>query len=111
MLAYTMGNKKSYDISFEQLRSGKIPELKKIGRCVMDKKYYSGGCCWPTYEEAKKYIESNKDKMPYVPDIYGILLPNGWQQDTADDTLGEGFYSLLVDAPLVIVDDKGRMNE
>jgi len=108
-IAYTMGNKKSYDRAFKQLSNGEIPELKKIGRTQdEDDEYYSGGCCWPSYPEAMMYIEKNKDEIPYTPDIYGILLPNGWKEDTTDDTFAdEGFYSLLVDADLVKVNSNG----
>jgi len=109
-LAYTMGNKKSYELAFEQFASGEVPELKKIGRTEdLCGEYYSGGCCWPTYTEAKEYIKRNEKEMPYVPKIYGILLSDSWDKDTSNDTYSEeGFYSLLTDSQLVMVDCNGK---
>lgn len=111
MLAYTMGNKEGYDTDLDRLARGEIPKLHKIGRCVLDNgEYYEGGCCWPTYEEAKQYIEKHQDNIPYTPSVYGILLPNSWEADTSDDSYTkEGFYSLLVNAPLVRVDEQGQI--
>lgn len=105
-IAYTIGNRKSYDKSFEDLKNGLIPEMKKIGRCGSGSEYYPGGCCWKTIKEAKEYIGHNKDKIPYEPKIYGIKLPNGWELDTSHDTIKEGYSSLLVDADLFEVSDE-----
>ena len=112
-LAYTMGHKKTYDHAFEQFAAGEIPSLSKIGRTEdLNGEYYSGGCCWPTYKEAKAYIDANIEEIPYVPEIYGIMLPNGWDDDTSDDTYEkEGFYSLLVDSDLVRVDNNGKQRK
>lgn len=105
-IAYTMGNKKSYDGAFVGLANGKIPSLKKLGR----NENYSGGCCWPTYKEAAEYIAINLHEIPYEPAIYGILLPNSWEEDTSDDTYEkEGFYSLLADSDLVMVNRRGEV--
>jgi hypothetical protein len=104
-LAYTMGHKNNYDQSLKE-----EPEVTKIGRTNdLNGEYYPGGCCWETYKEAKTYIEKHSPNIPYEPDIYGILLPNNWEQDTSNDTYeAEGFCSLLVDSKVVFVDKDGK---
>lgn len=107
ILAYTIGNKKGYD---SYLKTHSNPE--KIGRCYLEDEYYSGGCCWPNYSETREYIEKNKSEIPYEANVYGILLPNSWEQDTDDDTYEEkGYYSLLVDSKLVFVDEDGKRKD
>lgn len=50
-----MGNKNSYDVALK-----KYPDVKKLGRYNDDAgEYYAGGCCWPTYDEAKAYIKNH----------------------------------------------------
>ena len=107
-LAYTMGNKSGYDRALKE-----EPSVVKIGRCAdLNGEYYSGGCCWPNYKEARAYIEKHVSDIPYEPSVYGILLPNGWKQDTSDDTYKEeGFYSLLVNSKIVRVDENGKLKE
>lgn len=91
-IAYTMGNKSNYDKSLNT-----EPVVTKIGRTDD----YSGGCCWPTYNEAAEWIEKHSKDIPYTPEIYVISLPNCWQEDTSRDTYeDEGFHSLLTDAPV-----------
>lgn len=103
-LAYTMGNKSSYEQALKEK-----PNVEKIGRRQLNGEYYSGGCCWQTYDEAKAYIKKHASSIPYEPDIYGILLPNDWEQDTSDDKYAtEGFHSLLVDSRIVAVDAAGE---
>jgi len=88
-VAYTMGNKDSYDRALSE-----EPTVTKIGRTSE----YSGGCCWPTYEEADAWIKTKRD-IPYTPQIYALILLNGWDEDTSDDTYKEyGYYSLLTDS-------------
>lgn len=106
ILAYTIGNKKSYD---SYLKTNKKPQ--KLGRCQIEGEYYAGGWCWPTYNEAHEYMKKNKSNMSFEPGIYGILLPNSWEQDTSNDTYDEGRYSLLIDSKLVFVDENGNRKE
>ena len=85
-----MGNKNSYDEALNE----KNP-VKKIGR----EADYKGGCCWPTYREAKAWVDENGKEFSYIPHIYVIVLPNSWEEDTSDDTYeSQGFYSLLTDS-------------
>ncbi|KKM72556.1 hypothetical protein LCGC14_1419320 [marine sediment metagenome] len=87
---YTMGNKSSYDEALD-----KPDPVKKIGRTAE----YNGGCCWPTYDEAKAWVDKNRKEIPYVPQVYVIVLPNSWKEDTSDDTYeSQGFHSLLTDS-------------
>jgi len=88
--AYTIGNQASYDEALSAKR-----EVTKLGRGDD----YSGGCCWPTYKEALEWVNKNKDELSFTPKIYCLILPNGWEEDTTDDTCKlKGHHSLLVDA-------------
>lgn len=112
-LAYTMGNKKSYEEAFREVDNGKQDKVEKIGRREnLDGNFYPGGCCWPTFKDAQKYIRRNKKNIPYTPRIYGVLLPNGWEEDTSDEFFDkDGHNSLLVDATIVRVNKHGEMDE
>ena len=103
-LAYTMGNKKSYDRALAE-----EPSVSKLGRYTKDDDYYPGGCCWSTYKEALAYIEKNKSEIPYEPDIYGILLPNGWKDDVSNDSyIKKGYNSLLTDYKIIHVSGEDK---
>ena len=96
--AYTIGAKKAYD---QALENGAI----KVGR----HEGYEGGCVWPTLEEAESYlaktggmVQFNEDRPPVLCSVYGLILPNGWDEDV-DSTNYErdGYHLLLSDAQLV----------
>lgn len=85
--AYTIGNQASYDEALDT-----EPVVHKIGRT----EDYSGGCCWATYKEALEWMNKNKSTLPYTPKVYSLILPNGWKEDTTNDTYeSNGYYSLL----------------
>lgn len=95
--AYTVGNKASYE---EGLAAGK---LMKAG--ATDE--HEGGWVWRTREEAVSFLDSwnweiSFDGRPPVRmEVYGILLPNGWDQDVASHPTEDGIHRLLVDAEIV----------
>src|SRR6266699_3650809 len=102
MIAYTVGHTASYHevITTE-------PNPTKIG-CTSD---YEGGWVWRSIEEAQTFLNSDawfqvdwgdgKLRDPKQFSAYGVVLPNGWEQDVIVE---DGMGHLLVDAKLFEVE-------
>ena len=99
IVAYTIGNTKSYD---EALVSDPY-HCQKIGK----KHDYDGGWIWKTAEEAEAFIHSEeflkidwgdgKARTPNKFSVYKVMLVHGW--DDVSPIPGEdGIYNLLVDS-------------
>lgn len=42
--------------------------------------------------------------LPWVGKVYGLWLPNGWEQDVTTEPAEDGVHHLLVDAQLFQLD-------
>jgi hypothetical protein len=98
--AFTIGNKKNYD---RVLQESSGHGVTKMGR----HRSYSGGCCWPTREEAQAYL-SRTDGMlafggaPVYCAVYGLILQGSWETDVDSSQYEqEGFHRLICDARVV----------
>jgi len=96
--AFTIGNKRSYDIA--------VPKgAVKIGR----RGDYRGGCVWPTRQEAEDYlaktggiIQFEDDRPPVACAVYGLMLPNGWDVDVDSSRYPEEGYHRLINGALLL---------
>lgn len=95
--AYTLGAKTSYD---EALRTE--PVVTKLGMRFEDNQSYEGGIVFQTREEAAEYL-SRHPEWPY--DIYGLVLPTGWDEDVRPILPGEDHRRLKNDASIVLLGD------
>lgn len=102
MIAYTIGNRKSYDLSFQRGEP-----LVKTGRRRDEFPAYEGGWVWRTREAAEAFIAATP--LGFEPKVYGLRLPNGWDQDVSQqpDRL-DGVHRLLNDAPLFLLEEETR---
>jgi len=99
--AFTMGNKASYD---EALRTE--PVVTKIGLRDAPKDYYPGGYCWPTLEAAEAWVNARGRMFDFGKglreiEVYGLILPHGWDIDVQPEMNPEGYWHLLNDARVV----------
>jgi len=95
-VAYTVGNRISYDQALATR-----PFVTKFGPRPED--FYEGGWVWIDPEEARAYIETRS--LPFEAKVYGLLLPNGWNEDVSKAPGPDGVHHLLNDAQVVQVKD------
>lgn len=91
-IAYTIGHTKNYQKAFQSSST-----VYKTGR----QPDYEGGWIWKTKEEAQKFlIQSEFNSMS----VFGIQLPNDWNQDVSEQPGTDGVHHLLIDALLFQID-------
>ena len=90
MVAYTIGNVRSYDKDLVEKEN-----LYKVGRS----EDYPGGWVWKTIEEVQQFIK--KTVLNFQVGIYEIELPNDWATDVSQEPGKDGVYNLLNDALIV----------
>jgi hypothetical protein len=88
--AYTIGNRIGYDRDLASL-----PVVTKIGR----DEDYPGGWVWRTAAEAQQFIDATDLSFPAK--VYGLVLPNGWEQDVSAEPGDDGVHNLLNDARII----------
>ena len=87
--AFTLGNPATYEVAID-----KDPDLKKLGK----NEDYDGGCVFRTKEDAANSSLAKE----YGYHVYGLILPNGWNQDVdSSKEAEEGFSRLVNDARIV----------
>lgn len=89
--AYTIGNREGYDHALEERGY-----LEKIGR---EDDGYLGGWVWRTVDEAQAFIANST--LPFKAQVYGLVLPNGWEQDVSAEPEADGVHRLQVNAQIV----------
>lgn len=94
-VGYTIGNKEKYDQWLIECERRK-DTMMKMGRT----EDYPGGTVWRTIDEAYAYLEENAERLEYTPEIYGISLIYGWENDVSSEPNEDGFHYLLVDRPI-----------
>lgn len=94
-IAYTIGNKENYDRWLKECEKRK-DILMKMGKTEK----YEGGTVWRTLNQVYAYLERNQNKFEYTPEIYGVSLLLGWDNDVSSEPNEDGFYYLLVDRPI-----------
>jgi len=88
-VAFTLGNPNSYEVAID-----KHPDITKLGRTGD----YDGGCVFRTAKDAAD--SSLAEKYGYR--VYGLILPNGWNQDVdISKEAEERFCRLINDARIV----------
>jgi hypothetical protein len=91
--AYTIGNTENYTKALAE-----DPKLLKCGRDLNDPNAYEGGAVFRDRDAAQKFIDENS--YPYS--VYGLALPNGWEEDVDEaKESDEGFCRLLNDSRIV----------
>lgn len=102
--AFTVGHADSYDTFF---REDPGPHLK-LGPFTNEGEEYQGGIVFRTRSDAEHYLKCHTS-LPWK--VYGLILPNGWEQDVQDKLPGEDFHRLLCDAPLVQLPERDYYDE
>lgn len=87
--AYTLGHTESYD---QALREGPV---KKSGK----KDGYEGGWVFKTAEEAEEFNKRTQKGKGYS--VYGLILPNSWEEDVSENPAEDGIHTLLNSAMIV----------
>jgi hypothetical protein len=96
--AFTLGHTESYNESLSK------PEpVTKLGRYQEENgDVYEGGIVFRTKEDAESYLKEHPE-LPWS--VYGLVLPNGWEQDVRQPLPGENFQRLLNNARIVRLDE------
>lgn len=97
-MIFTIGYTEAYEEGFSRA-SDDNPLLKK-GRCDG----YNGGSVWETYDEVKRYLKDNSDRLIGYS-VYGVLAD--WETET-EERNDRPFRDLLVDAELMRLDEHGK---
>jgi hypothetical protein len=92
--AYTVGAEQSYDLALRE-----DPAVTKLGTRPDDDPPYPGGWVWRTAEEAWAFVAGAS--LPFVPAVYELSLPTGWDEDVTTDVGADGVHHLLHDARIV----------
>jgi len=74
--------------------------MQKLGMHTDNGKTYEGGFVFRTVAEATQYLVRHPE-LAYS--VYGLILPNGWEQDVRDILPGEDHHRLKNDAVIVRV--------
>jgi len=89
-VAYTIGNKTSYDQALDG-----TDYVMKVGAC----EGYEGGWVWKTQVQAQAFIATHELEFPAK--VYGLLLPGGWAAYVSPEPADDGVHRLLNDAQVV----------
>ena len=84
-MIYTIGRTSAYEQSFIE-----NPEVYKLGRTVIDGKFYPGGSVWKTIRDAQSHC-------PEGFSVYGVMAD--WDKDTEGNE-ENSWNDLLVDSRL-----------
>ena len=92
-MIYCIGKAENYDLYIAKYGNAAMKQGRGID--------YEGGSVWKTREEAEMHIKRFGKKLSGYK-VYGVMAD--WQTDTEPSMAGP-FHDLIVDAPLVRLDD------
>ena len=92
-MIYTFGDRAYYLALIKEADVQKRGFLEKRGQTDD----YQGGTVFETFEKAKEYIAERPEY-----DVFGVQAD--WETETQPNKAGHPFHDLLVDAPLVMLD-------